>query len=93
MDDFAVKLIGSVLAVVTGAFSWLIRLIFERIKENSVDLDKIKDSYERHRLYVADNYVKRDEIDRITILISTMDGKLEARLQRIEDKIDRKADK
>lgn len=75
--------------VVTGLFSlvgWVIGMIFGKIRDHETIHTVIDKKIDDHRLHVAENYTPRDYIEK-------MEGRLVSHLVRIEDKLDKKADK
>jgi len=75
--------------VITGLFSlvgWVIGMIFGKIKEHEEFHQKLEDSFNAHKLYSANTYTTKGDIKGIKDEIVT-------HLNRIEDKLDKKADK
>jgi hypothetical protein len=69
-------------ALVGGLCSWVLKFLYDRMKDLQVDLRALADQLQGVEVLVAGQYVKRVELDRI------YDA-----LIRIENKLDGKADK
>ena len=80
--EFALAAFG----VATSAGGWVIKMIFGKLKQHEEIHSEMERKIENHRLHVAENYSPRTEMKDVKDTIV-------AHLIRIEDKLDRKADK
>ncbi len=93
MQDLILWLIGSVLTVAIATISGLLRLIWgkfkdhERIHVSLFKADQVLDKkIDDHKLHVAEQYTTKVDI-------RDLKESLVSHLVRIEDKLDKKADK
>lgn len=86
MDSVSQTLINAIIAGVGAAVAFVLRVIWEGLRElQKADVD-LTTKISEIQLLVAGNYVKKDEVDGIV-------RALFAKLDKIEDKLDRKVDR
>lgn len=74
------------IAIIGALGGWLMRIMWQSLKDLQTRDEKLADKVGQIEVLVAGHYVKRDDMDRsISAIFSKLD--------RIEDKIDGKADK
>lgn len=74
------------IALLSTLGGWMIRIIFESIKELQLRNTDLSQKLASVELVVAGQYAKKDDVDKLaTALFSKLD--------RIEDKLDKKVDK
>jgi hypothetical protein len=73
-------------AIIGALGGWWMRVMWQSLKELQAQDSKLADKVGNIEVLVAGQYVKRDDMER------TM-GALFTKLDRIEDKLDKKADK
>lgn len=86
MQDLILWAIGVVITVGGSAIGWIMGMIFGKFKEHEevhMDLERKIDD---HRLDVARNYTTKTDV-------KDMENNIVAHLIRIEEKLDKKADK
>jgi hypothetical protein len=74
------------IAIIGALGGWLMRIMWQSLKDLQTRDDKLADKVGAIEVLVAGKYVKRDDMNRDIMAIF-------AKLDRIEDKIDKKADK
>lgn len=74
------------IAIIGALGGWLMRIMWQSLKDLQTRDDKLADKVGAIEVLVAGQYVKRDDMNRDISAIF-------AKLDRIEDKIDSKADK
>ena len=74
------------IAIIGALGGWLMRIMWQSLKDLQARDDKLADKVGAIEVLVAGQYVKRDDMNRDISAIF-------AKLDRIEDKIDSKADK
>lgn len=67
-------------------FGWFLNVVWAANKELRDDISKVRDQHESFRLHIHETYMRRDDHH------NTADA-IFKKLDRIEEKIDRKADK
>lgn len=75
--------------IVSGLFSligWVFTMIFNRLKDQADKHDELESRFDAHRLYAAETFTTKQDIVRI-------EEKIVKQLDRIENKLDKKADK
>ncbi len=86
MDSVSQTLINAIIAGVGAAVAFVLRVIWEGLRElQKADVD-LTTKISEIQLLVAGNYVKKDEVDGIV-------RALFAKLDKIEDKLDKKVDR
>lgn len=75
-----------VVAIIGALGGWWMRVMWQSLKELQQQDSKLADKVGNIEVLVAGHYVKRDDMNRDIAAIF-------AKLDRIEDKIDKKADK
>lgn len=86
MQDIILTVGGWIIALAVAVGGWVFRMIFSKLKDHeeiNVNMDK---KIDEHRLHVAENYAPKDYIEK-------MESRLISHLVRIEEKLDKKADK
>ena len=73
-------------AIIGALGGWWMRVMWQSLKELQAQDSKLTDKVGNIEVLVAGQYVKRDDMNRDIMAIF-------AKLDRIEDKIDKKADK
>lgn len=73
-------------AIIGALGGWWMRVMWQSLKELQAQDSKLADKVGNIEVLVAGEYVKRDDMNRDMMAIF-------AKLDRIEDKIDKKADK
>lgn len=73
-------------AIIGALGGWWMRVMWQSVKELQAQDSKLADKVGNIEVLVAGQYVKRDDMNRDIMAIF-------AKLDRIEDKIDKKADK
>lgn len=73
-------------AIIGALGGWWMRVMWQSLKELQAQDSKLADKVGNIKILVAGQYVKRDDMDRSLSALFT-------KLDRIEDKIDKKADK
>ena len=73
-------------AIIGALGGWWMRVMWQSLKELQAQDSKLADKVGNIEVLVAGQYVKRDDMNRDIMAIF-------AKLDRIEDKIDKKADK
>ncbi|WCF59063.1 lipoprotein [Pseudomonas phage UF_RH5] len=73
-------------AIIGALGGWLMRVMWQSLKELQNQDARLAEKVGNIEVLVAGQYVKRDDMDRTT-------AALFAKLDRIEDKLDKKADK
>lgn len=84
MDEQQIFNIG--IAIIGALGGWLMRIMWQSLKDLQTRDDKLADKVNKIEVLVAGQYVTRDDMDKS---MRAMFSKLD----RIEDKIDSKADK
>ena len=80
------NLINALIGIVGSAFGWILKVIWDAVKELQKADDQIIDKVNRIEVLVAGEYVKRDDFR------ADMD-RLFDKLDAIDKKLDTKADK
>lgn len=80
------ELFNIVVGVAGALGGWWLKIIHESMKELAVQDQKLAEKVSKVEVLVAGTYVKRDEFDRAL-------NRLFEKLDHIETKIDKKADK
>jgi len=80
------SLINALIGIVGSAFGWILKVIWDAVKELQKADDQIIDKVNRIEVLVAGEYVKRDDFR------ADMD-RLFDKLDAIDKKLDTKADK
>lgn len=86
MNDFLMWA-GGIIA--TGLFSLVggvFAMIFGKMKDHANKHDELETRFDAHRLYAAENYAGKSDL-------KTIKDEIVGQLNRIEDKLDRKADR
>lgn len=79
-------MINTLMAIIAFLGGWMIRTMWQSIKENQKANQDLTEKVQRVEVLVAGDYVKKDDFERF---ISAIFSKLD----KISDKIDSKADK
>lgn len=86
MNDFLMWAGGLVAAGVFGVIGWVLKLIFQMLGDHRKDHDVLSKRLSDHKIHAAENFATkqdvRDGFDRVMNKLDNMD-----------DKLDRKADK
>lgn len=77
---------NAAVAIIGALGGWWMRVMWQSLKELQAQDSKLADKVGNIEVLVAGQYVKRDDMNRDIMAIF-------AKLDRIEDKIDKKADK
>lgn len=85
MDEYQ-TIYNWLIGIVIALISWIARGMKEDAKEQRVDLTKLAEKVQSIDVLVAGTYVKREELEKVIDAIF-------AKLDRIEAKLDSKADK
>lgn len=59
----------TIIGCVVAIMGYFFKKRDERIEENEMDIDDIVETINEHKLYVSENYVKKDVIERIHVRI------------------------
>lgn len=80
------QLINWAVGVTGASAAWVFKTMYTRIGELERECDSIKDRIAANEVLVVSNFVKNDRFE-------NLEKALFAKLDRIEDKLDRKEDK
>lgn len=80
------QLINWAVGVIGASATWVLKTMYTRIGELERECDSIKDRIAANEVLVVSNFVKNDRFE-------NLEKALFAKLDRIEDKLDRKEDK
>lgn len=86
MIDILVWIAGFLMTSLFGLIAWVLKMIFGTVKKQRDDHDTLSKSLSDHKLHAAETFVHkndlRDFVDRVMV-----------KLDKIDDKLDKKADK
>ena len=88
--QWAFDIAASLLYVVLG---WLMRMIWDSIRDHNRDITAQKDALEKFKDHVSERYVRVDYVAEMKNDIRSLSEAIFRKLDRIEEKIDSKADK
>ena len=86
MFDAIVTIIGAILTGVFGLIGWVITMIFTRLNIQAEKHEDLEKDFNNHKVHAAQNFATKPDV-------REMKEELVAVLIRIEDKLDKKADK
>lgn len=86
MQDTILTVSGWLIGAILAAGGWLIGQVFGRLKDHEAIHRLIDKKIDDHRIHVAENYSPKEEM-------KNLQDTIVAHLVRIEDKLDKKADK
>lgn len=86
MQDIILWAIGTIITLGAALTGWVFKMVFESIKEVDRDQVKLSESLAAHKVYAAETFATKKDVsegfDRIMV-----------KLDKIDDKLDGKADK
>lgn len=85
MDDF-LTVAGWIISGLYLLIGWVFKMIFGRIKEQETQITDLENILSAHKLHVAETYTTKADI-------KDLKDNIISHLVRIEDKLDKKADK
>lgn len=86
MSDLWITIATVVLPAIFGGFGWLIKQIYNKLEELDMAVEQQKDRLAEHKLYAANTFTPKQEVAQMRSEVLTV-------LNRIEEKLDKKADK
>lgn len=86
MNDFLMWAGGVIISGLFGLIGWVFTMIFGALKEHGEKHNVLESRLEAHRLYAAESFTTKLDISKI-------EDKIVRQLDRIEEKLDKKADK
>lgn len=81
MDDFLMWAGGIIVTGVFGLIGWFINMIFARLDNHSEKHDALETRFDAHRLYAAETFTTKNDVEKST-------NRIMRQLERLEDKLD-----
>ena len=86
MNDFLMWAGGLIATGVFGIIGWVLKLVFQMMGEQRKDLNSLSKRLSDHKIHAAEKFATKSDVDKGF-------DRVMRKLENIDDKLDRKADK